>query len=70
MSLLGDPVKESQAEVRSEIDRLRRYAAECIEAASRLQMKSAVDMLVAISREYEEQALRLEAMLITSRVIQ
>lgn len=69
MSVLGDTLLNDRLETVAAIEGLRRLAADCRNSASREGAKGVAETLIGMSREYEEEARRLETKLIMSRRI-
>jgi len=68
MSVLG--MSRGQGRIRDAIDQLRRSAKNYRAAAARMGSKTEANMMLAMGRQCEEEALRLEVTLVTARPIQ
>jgi hypothetical protein len=70
MALLGEPLLDQERDAPTAIQRLRHQAEQFQQLAIMAVTKNTAELLRQKSREYAEQAARLEAKFITSRPIQ
>ena len=70
MSVLGPPLPEQESVTAAAVQRLRQQAAFYRRMAASTDRRKLAALMTAMSREYEEHAIRLEVRLITARVIQ
>jgi hypothetical protein len=70
MALLGEPMLDQERDTPTAIQRLRQEAKQFQQLAIMAVTKNTAELLMQKSREYSEQAARLEAKFITSRPIQ
>jgi len=69
MSVLGELLPDQETDTVTAIERLRQAARQFQQLAAMAVTKNTAEMLAQKSREYAEQAARLEARFITSRPI-
>jgi hypothetical protein len=69
MSVLGNTVLCDHRKTVAMIGRLRLLAQDCLENAARAEAAGVAETLRTMSRDYEEEARRLETKLIISRAI-